>query len=242
MPGNLILNSKRGIYMKILIIIPAYNEASNLPIVIESLKRYLEYDYVIVNDGSKDETVELCKINKWNLLNLPVNMGLATSIQTGMRFAKLYNYDYAIQIDGDGQHRPEYISSMLDVIQDADIVIGSRFVSERKPGGVRMLGSNLLQFALSLTTRVKITDPTSGMRLYNRKMISIMAEGVDFGPEPDTLAYLIRSGAKVKEVAVKMDERLSGESYLNATTAIKYMVQMFLSIGIFQFVRKKYKY
>ena len=225
--------------MKTLVIIPAYNEANNLPKVISDLQRYPEYDYVIVNDGSKDETVKLCKDNGWNMLDLPVNIGLAAGIQTGMRFAKLHNYDFAIQIDGDGQHRPEFITAMLNMIPDTDIVIGSRFVSGGKNGGMRILGSNLIQFAILLTTRKKITDPTSGMRLYNRKMINAFADGIDFAPEPDTLAYLIRSGARIKEVAVKIDDRISGKSYINASQAVRYMLHMFFSIILFQFVRKK---
>lgn len=224
---------------KILIIIPAYNEAENLPNVISSISNYPQYDYLIINDGSKDNTVELCKKYNWNYLDLPINMGLTAVVQTGMRYARKYNYDYAIQFDGDGQHRPEFISSLLNEMEDTDIAIGSRFIEEKKPGGIRMLGSNLIQFALLLTTGKKIKDPTSGMRLYNKKIINILADEVEYGPEPDTLAYLLRCGAKVKEIQVKIDERLAGESYLNLTRAIKYMMHMFFSISIVQFIRKK---
>ena len=225
--------------MKILIIIPAYNEAKNLPIVMNSLLEFPEYDYIIINDGSKDNTVDLCNKNGWKMLDLPVNLGLSAAIQTGMRYAKMYDYDYAIQIDGDGQHRPEYISTMIDVIPKADIIIGSRFLTKKMRIGMRTIGSILIKLALLVTTGKKIMDPTSGMRLYNRKMIFVLAEAIDFGPEPDTLAYFIRNGAKVCETAVKMDERISGDSYLSASQAIMYMIRMFLSIGIFQYIRKK---
>lgn len=228
--------------MKILIIIPAYNEAENIVQVVKSLKKeFSQYDYIVINDGSKDETAKLCKQNGFNLVDLPVNLGLAGAFQTGMKYALYYGYDYAIQYDGDGQHNPEYIESMLEkaVNEECDIVIGSRFVAEKKPFTARMLGNRLIELCIFITTGRRIKDSTSGMRLYNKKMIKRLAEAMNYGPEPDTVAYLMRCGAKVGEVQVKMNERIAGESYLNLSRSIKYMFHMCSSILVVQWFRKR---
>ncbi len=230
--------------MKILIIIPAYNEAENIEKVVNNLvKNYPQYDYIVVNDGSKDATAEICKKNHYNLLDLPINLGLAGGIQAGFKYAYQYQYHYALQFDGDGQHQPEYIEQMLREIEkeNADIIIGSRFVEQKKPKSLRMMGSYLLQKIICITTKKTITDPTSGMRLFNRDMIKRFAYTMNYGPEPDTISYLIRCGAKVKEVQVTMKEREAGESYLNLKRSIQYMLQMCMSIIFIQTFRKKEK-
>lgn len=225
----------------LLIIIPAYNEQDNIVRVVKNLiDNYPEYDYVVVNDGSRDNTANLCKENKFNLIDLPINLGLAGAFQAGMKYAHKNEYKYALQFDGDGQHRPEFIGEMLNEMgNDYDIVIGSRFVKEKKPTSARMLGSRLISFAIKLTTGKKITDPTSGMRLFNKEMIKEFATSMNYGPEPDTVAFLIKNKRKVSEVQVKMDERIAGESYLNFTRSIKYMIKMGFSIMLIQFFRKK---
>lgn len=228
--------------MKVLIIIPAYNESGNIERVVNNLKKnFPKFDYVIINDGSKDNTAEICKKNKYNFVDLPVNLGLAGAFQTGMKYAWQNGYDAAIQFDGDGQHRPEYIEPMIKEMEKsgADIVIGSRFVTERKPFSLRMLGSNLISFLILLTTFHKIKDPTSGMRLYNRKTLDEYANRINYGPEPDTLAYLINRGCKVREVQVTMDERIAGVSYLNMWSSIQYMFRMCISIVFIQWFRKR---
>lgn len=225
--------------MKTLIIIPAYNEEENLERVISNLeKNYPQYDYLIVNDGSKDNTEKICKKHSYNYVSHPVNLGLAGAFQTGMKYAQMYDYDCAIQFDGDGQHNAEYIEVMEDELKKGyDIVIGSRFVSEKKPRSLRMVGNNMIQCAIKVTTGKNITDPTSGMRLYNRKMIDCFTQTLDLGPEPDTMALLIRRGAKIVEVQVKMNERIAGESYLNFSRSVLYMLRMFISILILQWIR-----
>lgn len=228
--------------MKVLIIIPAYNEQDNIERVVDNLiENYPEYDYLVVNDGSKDKTPEICKAKNYNFLDMPINVGLTGGVQAGMMYAHKYEYDYAIQFDGDGQHDPRYIKNMLDAMEDCDVCIGSRFVTERKPKSLRMLGSNMIEAIIRLTTHKKIKDPTSGMRMFNKATIKVMAETIDYGPEPDTIAHLIRSGARVKEVQVEMHERTAGESYLNLKRSIKYMVHMFFSIIFIQWFRKKVK-
>lgn len=229
--------------MNILLIIPAYNEAGNIERVIKELSVYNNLmDYVIINDGSKDETSAICHKNHFNIIDLPVNLGLAGAFQTGMKYAYLKGYDYAIQFDADGQHRPEFIQPLYDEIKKGyDIVIGSRFVTEKKPHSLRMVGNNMISGAIRLTTGRKIKDSTSGMRMFNRKMIREFALNLNFGPEPDTMSYLLRNGAQVSEVQVHMEERVVGESYLNFTKSMMYMLRMMLSILVVQNFRYRNK-
>lgn len=228
--------------MKLLIIIPAYNEAENIERVVDNLIiNYPQYDYVIVNDGSKDDTRKICSRNQYNFLDLPVNVGLAGAIRAGIRYANYHGYDYAVQLDGDGQHDPVYIHLLLEEMQQsgADIVIGSRFKTEKKPTSMRMMGSRMISFAIRLTTKGKrIEDVTSGMRLFNKKMIKQFGYNIHYSPEPDTLAYLLNHGVQMEEVQVEMSERIAGVSYLNFKNSIWYMLKMMFSILIFQWVRK----
>lgn len=227
--------------MKLLIIIPAYNEALNIKRVVDNLiDNYSQYDYVVVNDGSKDSTAAICRENGYHLIDLPVNLGLSGAVQAGMRYAVKHGYDAALQFDGDGQHRPEYIADLAAKIEnnDAEIVIGSRFVTEKKDRTLRMMGSNILSSIIKFSTGTRIQDPTSGMRLFSSKVLHEFAYDMNYGPEPDTISYLIKQGVKVKEVQVTMDERIAGESYLNMVRSIKYMVLMSFSIIFVQRFRK----
>lgn len=227
--------------MRTLLIIPAYNEEGSLASTIESLKASsFDGDYLVINDGSKDRTAEICRENEYPFLDLPVNLGLAGAFQAGMKYAYRHHYDCAIQFDADGQHLPEYIPLLEKAVQENDIAIGSRFVTKKKPSSMRMLGSNLIEVAIKLTTGETIKDPTSGMRAFNGRMIEQMAKGLNFGPEPDTVSYLIkRADAKVVEVPVEMVERTAGESYLNLGNSAKYMLRMAVSILFMQVIRKR---
>ena len=226
---------------KLLIVIPAYNEEGNIVHVVNELvAHYPQYDYVVVNDGSRDHTAALCRQNGFRLIDLPVNLGLAGAFQTGLRYAAENGYDCALQFDADGQHKPEYIQPMLDELESgADIVIGSRFLTVKKPKSLRMLGSYLISWAIRLTTGQAICDPTSGMRMFNRRMVEEFALNLNYGPEPDTISYLIKNGAVVREIQVQMGERLTGTSYLNFTRSIQYMLKMGLSILLIQWFRKR---
>lgn len=230
--------------VRVLIIIPAYNEAENIEKVVDNIIRNCpQYDYVVVNDGSTDSTRRICKERGYNMLDLPVNVGLAGAIKSGIRYANYYQYEYAVQIDGDGQHNPIYISDMLRMMidQNADIVIGSRFVTEKKPFNMRMLGSNLISAAIWITTGKTIKDVTSGMRLFNKRMIKKFGYQMNYGPEPDTIAYLLNCGVKIKEVQVTMQERTAGTSYLTIGRSISYMLYMLYGILVFQWFRKREK-
>ncbi len=226
---------------KLLIVIPAYNEEANIEKVVGNLaKNYPQYDYVVVNDGSRDHTAAICRANGFRLIDLPVNLGLAGAFQTGLRYAAENGYDCAIQLDADGQHKPEYIAPMLEALEDgADIVIGSRFLTVKKPKTLRMLGSYIISWAIRLTTGRAICDPTSGMRMFNRAMVEEFAQNLNYGPEPDTISYLIKNGAVVKEVQVKMGERTAGQSYLTFYKSVQYMVKMAISILLIQWFRKR---
>lgn len=230
--------------MRCLIIIPAYNEAGNIEKVVDNIiENYPQYDYVVVNDGSTDATRKICKARGYNLLDLPVNVGLAGAIKSGIKYANYYQYEYAVQIDGDGQHDPKYIADMLSEMKEsnADIVIGSRFVNEKKPFSMRMLGSNLISLAILITTGKRIQDVTSGMRLFNKDMIKKFGYQMNYGPEPDTLAFLLNCGVKICEVQVSMQERTAGTSYLTIGRSISYMLHMLYGILIFQWFRRKEK-
>ena len=227
---------------KILLVIPAYNEAENIERVVNNLiNNFPQYDYVVVNDGSRDDTRKILHQNHFNYLDLPVNTGLAGAFRTGVRYANAHGYDYVIQYDGDGQHRAESIAPMFEKMQqtDADIVIGSRFCEKKKDHSMRMIGSRLISGAIKLRTGKRITDPTSGLRLYNKRMLKRVGYDIAYTPEPDTLAYLIGCGAKVEEVQVEMDERMFGTSYLNVWNSVKYMINVLANTLFLQWIRKK---
>ena len=227
--------------MKTLIMIPAYNEALNIEKTVKDITQNTNYDYIIINDCSKDNTKEVCEKNGFNMISLPVNYGLTSGIQLGMKYALQNGYDIAIQFDGDGQHDAKYLKDLVKGIEkeNYDIVIGSRFVTKKKPFSIRMLGSNILQMAIRLVTGKKITDPTSGMRAYNKKVIEEFVANASLTPEPDTLVYMMKRQMKVKEVQVEMHDREFGESYLNAFKSIEYMLSMMFSIVFIRaFTRK----
>lgn len=229
--------------MKVLIIVPAYNEALNIEKTIKDITEHTNYDYVIINDCSKDNTKEVCEKNNFNMLSLPINYGLTSGIQVGMKYAKMNDYDIAIQFDGDGQHKAEYLKDLVKEIEEGNcnIAIGSRFVTQKKPKSMRMIGSILISAAIKLTTWKKIKDPTSGMRAYDRKAIEEFNRNKSLTPEPDTMVYMMKKGMKIKEVQVEMKDREFGESYLNPIKSAEYMINMFFSILFIRAITRKNK-
>ena len=226
--------------MKTLIVIPAYNEALSIESVIQDIEKNApDVDYVIVNDGSKDNTLEIVEKNGFNCITCFLNLGLFGAVQTGFKYALDNNYDIAIQFDGDGQHSAEYINDLVKAIEEGNnIAIGSRFVTEKKPFTARMIGSRLISFAIFMVTGKKIKDPTSGFRAYGRQAIDDYALDMNNPPEPDSLVLMLRKKMKIKEVQVEMKEREFGESYLNLSNTIKYMSRMLISILLIQPFRK----
>ena len=224
--------------MKCLIIIPAYNEAANIEKVVNNLERdYPQYDYIIVNDGSTDDTEEICKRKKYHVLNLPINMGIGGAVQTGYCYARDNGYDAAVQIDGDGQHDVSYLSSMLKLLEDdkCDIVIGSRFIEKKgfQSSQARRIGINFLSVLGKALTGVQIRDITSGYRLVNQKFIRIFASDYpsDY-PEPEAMVIAAVHGGRITEYPVIMHERENGESSITFKKSIYYMIKVSLAMLI----------
>ena len=226
--------------MKTLVVIPAYNEALNIEKTVHDLEiNAPDVDYVVVNDGSKDNTLEVLRKNHFNYIDGFCNLGLFGAVQTGFKLALKEDYDVVIQFDGDGQHSAKYIEPLVKEIENGNsIVIGSRFVDEKKPFTARMIGSRFIAGAIKLVTGKTITDPTSGFRAYDRACIKDYALEMNNPPEPDTLVYMLRRQRKIKEIQVQMSEREFGESYLNLVNTIKYMSRMMVSIFLIQPFRK----
>lgn len=236
--------------MKVLMIIPAYNESKSIVNTVNSIKntklKNHTLDYVVINDGSKDNTKQVCEENNINFIDLPMNLGIGGAVQTGYKYALYNNYDIAIQFDGDGQHDASYIEALVEEIKKGyDIAIGSRFVaelSEFKSSAVRRVGINFLSRLIKLCTRKRIYDPTSGFRACNRTIIEEFAREypTDY-PEPDTIVSIIKKGYKVSEIPVKMNERKEGTSSLNANIfkPIYYMIKVSLAIIIASLSTKK---
>lgn len=225
-----------------LLIIPAYNEAENIERVVDNLiENYPQFDYVVINDGSRDDTRKILYNRGYNYLDLPVNTGLAGAFRCGVRYANAKGYDYVVQFDGDGQHRPESVDKMLTKMQetDADIVIGSRFCEQKKDHSARDDGKPSDHIFDPYAHASDHHRSDTGLRMYNKRMIKLVGYDVAYTPEPDTLAYLIGCGAKVEEVQVEMDERMFGTSYLNLWNSIKYMATVVMNIIVLQWVRKK---
>ncbi|MBR2951340.1 MAG: glycosyltransferase family 2 protein [Lachnospiraceae bacterium] len=223
---------------KVLIMIPAYNEAANLEKLIEELDTKVpEYDYIIINDGSRDNTENVCAQNKYNVIHLPINLGIGGGVQTGYKYAKKYDYDIAVQIDGDGQHDVAYLKDVIRPIidEEADIVIGSRFLKKEgfQSSISRRVGINWLSGLILICTGKKIKDVTSGFRAVNKKFIAVYAEDypTDY-PEPEAIITAVMHKGKIEEVPVVMRERVSGTSSINFKKAVYYMIKVTLAILI----------
>lgn len=225
--------------MKVLVIIPAYNEQDCIESTIEGLKATCpDVDFVVCNDGSTDATSEICARRGYPCLSLPINCGLAAGFQLGMRYARAHGYDAAVQFDADGQHLPEYIPQMAaEIERGANIVIASRILAGERPEGARNLGSKLISGLIKITSGAEITDPTSGMRMYDKSLIDELADGFDYSPEPDAIALFARKGKKVVEIPARMRERQGGVSYLNFTNSMLYMLRTCCSLLLFQWFR-----
>ena len=221
--------------MKTLIVIPAFNEEKNLPSLIKEIKKY-GFEYLIINDSSTDGTSGLAKASNFNILNLPINMGLAGVTRIGFMYAKYNNYDCVVCIDGDGQHNPKYISRLIKEIENGnDYVIGSRFIEKKKNYSLRMIGSSILTFLIKVKTGKTIKDPTSGMRALGKEVINEFANSMNYYAEPDAATHLLKKRYKVKEVQVEMNDRQNGESYfISPLKSIKFMLSEVISILLVQ--------
>lgn len=222
--------------MRMLLIIPAFNEAGNIPILVDEIARQApDYDYIIINDGSTDDTVDVCNKNSYNALHLSTNLGIGGAVQTGYRYALLHNYDIAIQIDGDGQHDPVFLDQLVEPIicEKADYCIGSRFIQNEgfQSSKIRRIGIRWLNFVLYILTKQKFTDATSGFRAVNRAVYKLFAESYPYDyPEPEAICDAISHGMRIVEVPIKMRERSTGTSSIRPLRSIYYMVKVTLAI------------
>jgi len=236
--------------MKILAIIPCYNEEKNIDKVVQNITNNASsgsnssIDYLIINDCSKDDTLEICKKKKYNYINLPVNLGIGGGVQAGYLYAYERGYDIAIQHDGDGQHDPCYFGDVISPILSgqADIVIGSRFLDREgfQSTGLRRLGITFLSILIYFCTGVKIRDVTSGYRAVNRKFIEIFAAhyAQDY-PEPEAIMDAALKKARILEVPVIMREREEGKSSISPVKSVYYMVKVSLAILLHRLVTSK---
>ncbi len=227
--------------MKKLVIIPAYNESLNLLHVIEDLREHAKgYDYIIINDASTDATKEVCETNRLHYLDLASNLGIGGAVQTGYQYALYEGYDLAVQIDGDGQHEASSLLQLEEALlsgdKPADMVIGSRFIDKKgfQSTTLRRAAIRWISFLIRLLTGVRITDPTSGFRMCNRKVIELFAKKYPWDyPEPESTTGLLARGMKVIEIPVEMKERQGGKSSIsNPFSAFFYMIKVSLGILI----------
>jgi glycosyltransferase involved in cell wall biosynthesis len=223
---------------RLLFIVPAYNERESLPSVVRDLRdHYPAAEIVVVNDGSTDGTGSIARFLGVTLLDLPFNLGIGGTVQTGLLFAAQEGYDIAVQFDGDGQHRADQIRQLLAALEEGqcDVVIGSRFLepSDYHPPLLRRIGIAVFRTVNSLVLGRQITDNTSGFRAYNRAAIAFLARDYPHDyPEPESVITLCRSGFRVREVAVVMRERQGGRSSITFWRSIYYMCKVLLAIVI----------
>ena len=232
--------------MKKIVIIPAYNEISNIRTTVQDILDHAPgFDYVIINDCSQDGTMRFCTEQGMNIINLPVNLGIGGAVQTGYLYAWRNDYDVAVQFDGDGQHDASYLGEMADFLQaqQADMVIGSRYIKKEgfQSSGIRQFGIRYFSALIKLLTGKRVTDPTSGMRMVNRDVMKIYSEDypVDY-PEPESVVTILRMGKKVSEIPVIMRERQGGVSSISPRKAVYYMIKVTLAI-LMECLRKRRK-
>ena len=202
-----------------LVIIPAFNEAGCIVNTVEDIRKNApSFDYVVINDCSLDETQQLCEEHRYNLINLPINSGIGAAVQTGYLYAKRYGYDYAIQVDGDGQHDAKFLEKMADYMEEHQLhmLIGSRFIEKTgfQSTGLRRIGIRYFTWLIWLLTGYTITDPTSGMRMVNREVIRHFAEDYpkDY-PEPETAVAVLKKGLRVEDLKVLDFKAYKEEQY-----------------------------
>lgn len=221
---------------KVLVVIPAYNEEVA---ILSTVKSVVDagFDYIVINDGSRDGTLRVCQDNNIRVLDLPQNLGIGGAVQAGHKFAKHFGYNIDIQFDGDGQHDARYLQALVDEIEaGADLVIGSRYLEHS--GGfqstfMRRVGKSWLSTLLRLFAGVRVTDPTSGFRACGFRAIEEFCRSypTDY-PEPESIASLAKQGLVIHEIPVIMHERKGGVSSIRALASIYYMVKVSLAIAI----------
>ena len=222
---------------KVLLIVPAYNEDETIVNVATTI-RQADYDFIVVNDGSRDSTLEICQRENIPVLDLSSNLGIGGAVQCGHMYAREHGYDVDIQFDGDGQHDINYVPILIDAVQrGADLVIGSRFIHASDDDflstGLRRLGIRWLSGAIKFMTGKRINDVTSGFRACSRRAIELFSQDypIDY-PEPESIVTALKHHLSVQEVPVKMNERQGGTSSIRAFSSVYYMIKVSLAIVI----------
>ncbi len=216
---------------KVLIIVPAFNEAGSITAVVEDLHRVCsDYDVLVVDDGSTDQTAQRVPVGT-SVVRLPFNLGIGGAMQTGYRYAAMHDYDIAVQLDADGQHPPDQVPLLIEKMRTsgANLVVGSRFLAEQgySPPPSRLAGISVLRGLLRLLTGQPITDPTSGLRAADRRVIHAFAYWYpeDY-PEPEVILLLHRAGLRITEVAVVMADRTAGSTSIPFAQGVFYLVKV----------------
>lgn len=224
--------------IKLLVIIPAFNEEASIGSVISSVKRHVPYaDIVVVNDGSGDRTAAIAEGHGVSVLSHLYNMGIGATMQTGFKYARAVGSDVAVQVDGDGQHPADQIEHLVDTLvkNRADLVVGSRFLGggDYRPSMARSAGMFLFSKVVSAIIKVKVTDTTSGFRAAGRRCIEFFSlRYPDDYPEVEALVLLHKKGFSIMEVPVRMSDRAGGKSSITPMRSVYYMVKVFLAIFV----------
>ncbi len=225
-------------------IVPAYNEEACIGQVLDEIREFdLGLSVVVIDDGSIDRTAQVARDRGAHVLKLPFNLGIGGSVQTGFRYAWENGYELAVRVDGDGQHDPSQLALIIGPVlaDEADICVGSRY-RERGDGfrssAPRRIGIRILAATVSMLTRQKVTDPTSGFQALNRKAITLFAADYPHDyPEVEALVMLIRHRLRLKEVPVQMRPRAAGRSSIRAFGSVYYMVKVLLALFVGSFRR-----
>ncbi len=207
-------------------IVPAFNEEDAIARVIEEIRAYdPDLEIVVVDDGSNDRTAEAARAAGAHVPRLPFNLGIGGAVQTGLRYAHENGFDLAVRVDGDGQHDPAQLATVVEPVlrDEADIAVGSRYLGGGegyRSSAPRRLGIRILASTVSLLTRQRITDPTSGFQALNRKAIALFAADYPHDyPEVEALVLLVRHRLRLCEVPIEMRPRTAGRSSIRALSS-----------------------
>ena len=223
---------------RLLFIVPAFNEGDSIRGVVDALRlHWPQAGILVVNDGSTDLTAEIARNRGATVLDLPFNLGIGGAVQTGFLYARQNGFDVAIQFDGDGQHLASEVDKLLEPIRNGthDVAIGTRFLGDRsfRPAVMRRLGILIISSFNSRLTGMKVTDPTSGFRAFNRDAVELLShEYPDDFPEPESMVTLAKKGFRMCEVPVRMEARHTGHSSITVGRSVYYMCKVLLAIAI----------
>ncbi|MFR8664888.1 MAG: glycosyltransferase family 2 protein [Ruthenibacterium sp.] len=239
--------------MKILVIIPCYNEAENIARVVKNLQAVAArqalpgtVDYLVVNDCSTDESAAICASEGFSYISLPVNLGIGGGVQSGYLYAAQNGYDIAVQMDGDGQHDPAYLASVVGPVArgEVDMCVGSRFITKEgfQTSAMRRAGIRLLSGLIRLLCGVRVLDVTSGFRATGRRLTEFFARNYaqDY-PEPEAIISAVLNGFRVGEAPVVMAERMGGTSSISPLRSVYYMVKVSIALVVYRLTRPRRK-